>query len=154
MVAMPDAVDEILAMLKAAWDAGSPPYGAGGNTVVDLRWPNDDVGAEPTQGVPWANVRLHHVNGDQYSLGEVGGRLFEHEGILAVQVFVPIGRGDAAARALCMVAKNAFEGKASPSGVWFRRCRFQDVGRDAGNPEMAAWDQTSFLCEFVYDERK
>lgn len=152
MVTMPEAVDEMLTMLKGAWDAGTTPYGNGG--PVDIRWPNVDVGAEPDQGWPWARVVLQHTAGGQYSLGVPGSRLWEHEGLLVIQIFVPIGRGLATARQLAMIAKNAFEGVSSPSGVWFRNCHFQEVGQDAENPEMKAWDQTNVLVQFIYDERR
>ena len=151
---MPTAVDEILTMFKDAWDAGSPPYGPGGGAPVDVRYPNVDVGVEPDQRHPWARVVLQHVTGEQYSLGIPGSRLWEHVGLLAIQIYVPVGRGLATAHQLAMIAKNAFEGRSSPSGVWFRNCHFQEVGSDAENPEVKAWDQTNVLVQFCYDERR
>lgn len=151
---MPVAVDEMLTMFKQAWDAGSPPHGRNGNTAVEVRWPNDDAGKEPDQALPWARVVLQHMAGGQYSLGVPGNRLWEHEGLLAIQIYVPVGRGLATARELAMIAKNAFEGRSSPSGVWFRNCHFQEVGQDAENPETKAWDQTNVLVQFVYDEQR
>lgn len=151
---MPEAVDEMLTMLNAAWTAGSPPYGPGGGAAVDIRWPNSDAGTEPDQAFPWARVVLQHTAGGQYSLGIPGNRLWEHEGLLVIQIYVPVGRGLATARRLAMIAKNAFEGKASPSGVWFRNCHFQEIGQDAENPETRAWDQTNVLVQFTYDEQR
>lgn len=150
MPSMPTALDEIQALFWTAWQAGSPPYGAGGSAVVDVRWPNDDEEAEPTQGLPWARVTIRHAGGDQYSLGPPGNRLFEHYGWVGIQIFVPLGRGLAVARALAMIAKNAFEGATTPSGVWFRKCHVQEVGKDPAG----TWDQTNVMCEFVYDEQR
>jgi hypothetical protein len=151
---MPTAVDEILTMLRDDWVALTPPYGPGAGAPVDIRWPNVDTGREPDQDHPWARVVLQHITGDQYSLGVPGNRLWEHTGLLAIQIYVPIGRGLATARQLAMIAKNAFEGRSSPSGVWFRNCHFQEVGSDPDNPEVRAWDQTNVLVQFIYDERR
>ena len=150
---MPTAVREILTAIKDAW-ATTTAFGKNGNTAVDIRWPNNDTGVEPDQTLPWARVVLQHTAGDQYSLGPPGNRLFEHEGLVVVQIYVPVGRGLATARSLCMIAKNAFEGTSTPSGVWFRNCHFQEIGQDAENPETKAWDQTNVICQFVYDEQR
>jgi hypothetical protein len=151
---MPNAVDEIFALLNAAWTANTPPYNVPAGTPVEIRWPNDDAGGVPAQTKPWARVVLQHTSGGQYSLGTPGNRLWEHEGLVVVQIYVPVGRGLATARQLCMIAKNAFEGTSSPSGVWFRNCHFQEIGQDPENPEMKAWDQSNVLCQFVYDEQR
>ena len=103
---MPDmvtAVDDMLFQFKVAWDAQSPPYGPGGGLPVDVRYPNVDTGSEPDQAYPWARVIVQHVNGDQYSLGVPGNRLWEHEGLFVVQIYVPVGRGLKAARALATI---------------------------------------------------
>jgi len=67
-----------------------------------------------------------------------------------VQVFVPLGQGLAKARQLAMIAKNAFEGTATPSGVWFKRCHIREFGPDPSDD----WDMTSVMCQFTWDEQR
>jgi len=63
-------------------------------------------------------------------------------------VHVPRGRGFALADQLSKIAADAYEGQASPGGVWFRDVRVNEV------PGQAGWYQVNVLVEFSYDEQK
>ena len=61
-------------------------------------------------------------------------------------MFVPVGDGLSGARVLGKVVVDAYQGKSTPGGAWFRNVRLQEVGPD-GN-----WSQVNVVAEFTYDE--
>jgi hypothetical protein len=67
---------------------------------------------------------------------------------VTVQVFVPNGQGVTLADRLCKIAAEAFEGRHTPGGVWFRNVRMREVGPDG------PWVQHNVVAEFTYDELK
>lgn len=130
------ARDEILTLLKAAWDP----------TTYPMLW-EDVVGAKPSDG-PYGAVFIRHAGGGGHTLGTPGNRRFTRQGTIFVQVHVPRGRGFALADQLSKIAADAYEGQASPGGVWFRDVRVNEV------PGQAGWYQVNVLVEFSYDEQK
>jgi hypothetical protein len=68
--------------------------------------------------------------------------------LLAVQIFTPSGEGLSEAYNLGKILMDAFEGYATPSQVWFRNARTNEVGPSD------SWYQTNFLVDFTYDEMK
>jgi hypothetical protein len=138
-----EAVDEILAMFKEAWDSASGgPY--------PVQWANvGQVQAPPTTTSPWARVTFTHVTGRQATLSwETGNRRFARTGLLAVEVFVPIGEGSQKGYTLGKLVLDAFEGEASPGGVWFRNVKMRESGVEKG------WFQVNVTAEATYDEVK
>ena len=142
---MPDvatARDEIYTLLQDEWD---------GDVVSSplplVYW---DVSQDiPETASPWARATLQHFTGGQASLaGDVGQVKFQRDGTLTVQIFTPAGEGLSTADALVMIVMRAFEGRATPSGVWFRSVRINEVGING------SWFQTNVLADFTYDEVK
>lgn len=134
------ARDEILGLFKATWDSLPAP-------VPPVAY--DDNAPPPTKGdQAWARVTLLHNDGDQQTLGGIGNRRFNRLGVVIVQVFTPYGGGSTKADVLVPVARDAFEGKSTPGGVWFRHVREQDAGKSG------QWQQTNVSAEYEYDEIK
>ncbi len=142
------ARDEILGLFKAAWDAGTPPINGG--EVVEVRWPGVDAGDPPPADKAWARIMVRHGTSRQSTFGPTGGRRFTRPGLITVQVFAPNsgGNGLSFAEKLGIIARDAFEGRGTASGIWFRNARIQEIGPDG------AWYQMNVLVEFEYDEMR
>lgn len=130
------AVDEILSILKAAWDP----------TGHKMFYENTRDQRE-TDMSPWATVIVRHAAGQQDTLGGVGNRQFLRSGIVLVTINIPSTSGLSEAYNLAKVVTDAFEGSSS-SGVWFRNVRINELGREG------SFFQTNVVIEFEYYETK
>lgn len=140
MTTLTEADDAICTLLKQAWDP----------TGHDMDWPNvTREGPALFDGdAPWGRLTIKLTDSEQRTLAEQGGRRFTRMGEAVVQVFVPAGeRGLERARALGMVALNAFEG-ISFGGVRFVRVRPKDIGPDG------PWYQFNVEVSYEFDEVK
>lgn len=144
------ARDEMSARFYDDWRSKVPLAYSGGvpQVVWDGTADADDKG--PRADRPWARVTIAHNVAPQRTFGEPGSRRFERLGLITVQVFVPLALEDsvALAEALGTIARDAFEGKSTPGGVWFRNARLQEVGPDS------PWWQLNIVTDFVYEELK
>ena len=138
------AQNEILALFKAKWDLGSPSQG------VLVVWPDEDEAVARADATPYVVVELEHVAGRQGSLaGATGDIRWERRGLVRVCIYTLAGRGLLQNTRLGMVAVDAFEGKTTPGGVWFRNVRYSEApGRDG------KWQQGNVVAEFTYDQFK
>jgi hypothetical protein len=70
--------------------------------------------------------------------------------MVTVQVFVPNSQhvGLADVEKYATIVRDAFEGKGTPSGIWFRNAAINEIGVDG------PWYQMNVVVEFVYDEMK
>ncbi len=138
--------DEILAAFKTQWDAYTPAVVPGG--VVPVVY-YEGIGKpdRPDPTLAWAQTTIRHASGSQATLSDSAGkRRFEKIGLVTVQVFAPLTSGVAFGGELAKVAKAAFEGRSTASGVWFRNVRIVEVGLDG------PWYQWNVVGEFRYDE--
>lgn len=101
-----------------------------------------------TDDTAWAVCTIRHVTGRQETIGGIGNRAFLRSGIIFLQVFTRIGNGLQESYRLAKVLTDAFEGKSSSGGVWFRNIRINEVGKDG------AFTQLNVIIEFQYNERK
>ena len=132
------ARDDMLKMISDAWLPTGKPI-----------LYEDRGGTPPKEGTAWARVTIRHNRGDQETLSNpFGSRLFRRDGLVFVQIFTPVGNGLEQADALAKIALDAYEGKSSQNGVWFRNVRYREVGPD-GN-----WYQVNVIAEFEYSEAK
>lgn len=132
------AVDEISAIFKTAWDTTG--HDAFYESVKKSRGSNSD---------PWAVVTLRHAAGFQATLaGDTGTRTYRRQGDLTIQIFIVAGKGLQEFYNLAKVVSDAYEGSASPGGVWFRNIRINEVGRDG------EFHQNNVKIDFEYDEIK
>lgn len=132
--------DTIYTTFKVAWDAQTPP-------IPVVVYGNDVRSDAPTTGSsPWVKAVVTFNDSSQATLGGIGARRFRRYGIFTAGVRTPVGDGQDAADAYMQALYDAFEGKESaPDGVWFRRARQYDDGREG------AWLLTTFLVEFEAD---
>lgn len=144
-----EARDEILGLFKAAWDANTPAINGG--SVVEVRWQGVDAGTPPAADEPFARITIKHGPSGQTTFGAVGARRFTRFGIVTVQIFDPVSKGgglvflDQASN----IAKNAFEGVGTASGIWFRDVTIKEI--DHSN-KYGPWQQFNVLADFQYDE--
>lgn len=149
----PNARDEMLTMFRDAWNA-SAAAAAGTAQPPRVMWDaaEEERGDGPRSDECWAGVSIAHnpPAGGQRTLGETGNRRFARAGILTVQVFSPMSVNNSitVAEDLAVIARDAYEGRSSPSGVWFRNVGIQEVG------PMDPWFQLNVTAEFSYDEIK
>jgi hypothetical protein len=116
-------------------------------TGYDLRW--DDVQKQRDQSNdPWAVFVVKHATGSQKTLGGVGSRMFERTGIAIASIFTPTGNGLSDSYVLAKVVANAYEGKSSDNGVWFRNVRIQEIDSEG------QFRQLNVLTDFEYTETK
>lgn len=141
------ARDEILGLFNEYWGAQTPAVNGG--QAVDVLWPG--VSSDPPLAdKPFARISVQHSTSNQSTFGETGGRRFRRAGLVIVQVFAPIsaGGGVALAERLAMIARDTYEGKGTPSGIWFRNAQIREIGATE------TWLQFNVVVEFIYDEQK
>lgn len=131
------ATDDMYTMIKTAWDTTGHEMFY--ESVRDQR--EDDNTA-------WASSVIRHALGFQATLGGPSYRTFERQGVVIVSIYAPVGKGLQDSYALAKVIADAFEGKASPNGVWFKNITIQEIGRDG------QFFQVNVLTEFSYTETK
>lgn len=133
-----EAKDDILAMVKTAWD-----------TTGKIMIYDDIGGVIPDTADAWARTTLRHTNANQATLsGGLGTQNYDRSGILTIQIFTPSGKGLASSDIYAKLMMDAFEGKQSANGVWFRNVRLNEIGPD-GN-----FFQTNVVVDFEYRELK
>ncbi|MCK5131700.1 MAG: hypothetical protein KAR40_06055 [Candidatus Sabulitectum sp.] len=136
------AIAETFALFKAAWDTTSHA-----DLVKYPNVSNDKV--PPSAEVPWCRVNWNDNNKEQATLsGAVGSRRFTSYGILVVQVFVPDGKGLIGDIDYPKLISDAYEGKRTTSGIWFKNVTIKGIGSDG------SFYQTNVIAEFEYDEIK
>jgi len=120
MVTTDAAIEEMTDVFRVAWLAGPispvPPIAYRG---VELDPPDD---------ASWCRLSIQHTDGDQETLAAAGGREFQDNGFVFVQIFVPKGSGaDQILAQLIDVAKGAFRGVTTTSGVVFWEVGHRDL---------------------------
>lgn len=132
-----EAIDDMQEMVLDAWTP----------TGHKVFWESVDADRE-TDDTAWLISTIRHVTGRQQTLGGVGGRAFQRTGIIFLQIYTRVGKGLQESYQLAKVLVDAFEGKSSPNGVWFRNVRINEVGKDG------TFSQTNVTVEFQYNEVK
>lgn len=133
-----DAIEEMMALFKTVADAQGWP----------VEWPNTEF-AKPALTETWARWSIQYVTGGQASFGETGQALFANTGFVLVELMTPLGSGLIPAARAATLTKNAYEGKRTPSDVWFRDVSIRD--RADGRGAAAGWWVTPILADFTYD---
>jgi hypothetical protein len=132
------AVDDMFTLFKNVWDA----------TGHEVFWESVNEDRE-TDDTSWATVTIRHALAARSpTLGGVGKRDFSRLGIITIQIFSQVGKGLSEAYALAKITADAYEGIASPNGVWFRDVTVREIGR------VGQAFQMNVLATFEYDETK
>jgi hypothetical protein len=121
------AKDEMLTMFRTAWNANSvaviTPYQV---TVPAVRYHGQVNKEPPPSNLYHAILYMECVSRSQKTLAidvaSIGTRRYNNIGILSLQIMCPFSDAENSDRGLRLgiVARDAFEGKTSPCGVWFR----------------------------------
>lgn len=101
----------------------------------------------PPTNAPWVRVAVRHVASQQTSLGAVGNRKFDREGLVLIQVFGRLDRGTNAVDDLAEKALAIYEGK-SIDKIWFTSTVIREVG------PLEGWYQISLDAQFTWTEKK
>lgn len=142
------ARDEILGLFNTAWIALAPAVNGG--LVPEIDWPGVDTGDYPPITKPRARIFIRHNGGGQRTFGETGNRRFQRTGFVTVQVFTPVTNRDGLTllENLATIARDAYEGVGTASGIWFRNVRIQEA------PTADGANQANVIAEFEYQELK
>ena len=97
---------------------------------------------------PFLRFWIRHTFGAQGSLGGRGSRMFMRAGFLRGEVYAPIANGLQESYQLAKVVADAYEGKSSDNGVWFRRVRINEMGKDG------MFNRVDVIIDFEYHETK
>lgn len=136
-----DADEEMAELFRQAWEV---------EAGYKCDWPNHKS-ADHQEDETWARWALDYVAGDQTSFGKTGQRKFEKVGLIYIDVFTPLGMGLKNARDAAQVALFAYEGKRTPSDVWFRNVRIDSEGHGRGGGREKSWWTTTVVAEFIYE---
>lgn len=132
-----EATNEIFTLFQDAWKLTSYP-------VV---YPNVQPKIDPRKGsTPWARIHLQHISSDLAGLGSDTAKRYEETGIITVQTFTKAGKGLTHGQEIAKIVIDAFKGRKTPGGVWFRNVRTNEVGPDG------EWYQINVNAEFTYDD--
>jgi len=147
------ARDDIMGVFLTAWtagaleaqifyeDTGRAPLESSGQADFEF---DTNKGGNPRT---WIYATVQHYTGRQTTIGN-GLRRFERTGAFRAEIYTARGTGLSLSDAACKVVADAFEGQKSPSGIWFRNVRMDEIGPDG------VWFRVDVIAEFRYDERK
>ena len=140
------ARDEILGLFNVKWAADTPAINEG--VAIPIEWQGVDSGSPPDPNAPFCRVTVNHATGQQSTFGAVGERRFTRSGVVTVQIFAPLSAGGGLSFAVkaAIIARNAYEGIGTDSGIWFRNARIQEIGPSE------TWHQINVVTDFFYDE--
>ena len=140
MTTSAQAIDESAAIFKAAVDSLFPAF--------EVRWTGKEAKTPPSTTNSWFRWTMQHSDSRQASLScEHGKRRWRRNGLIMVQCFGLLDKGGMTlAQRMAESARDAYQGSATPSGVWFRNATTQEVGPDS------AWYNVNAIIQFTYDE--
>ena len=96
---------------------------------------------------PFCRVFVRHTSGGQRTLGKLS-RMFSRNGFIRAEIYTPIANGLQESYRLAKVVADAYEGKSSDNGVWFRRVRIMEMGKDG------MFKRIDVIIDFEYHETK
>lgn len=120
------ANDEMLTMLKTAWDAQTTAIVA---YIPDIQYEGETKKVVPPSdkyyGVLYNNILTNPQATLCGDLDGIGSRRYNNTGILEFHISCPLSDAENAnkGKRLGIVARNAFRGKYSPSGIIFYNAR-------------------------------
>lgn len=152
------ARDDILGVFHTAWSALTPALNGG--LMLPVRWPGREVEGAPDPDKAFAELFLTLTPGGRQALsGANGQRRFERVGLLTVRIKTPIADGQSLSLShqLAKIVTDAYEGKDTPAGVWFRNVRVQEIGAPTDGSLVQRDSeryQINVYVEFIYSEVK
>lgn len=123
--------------------------------MADLTWPlaeqrydGNESRDPPPSNKSWFRWTFQHTDGGQASLANhEGKRRWRREGLIMVQCFGLLDKGGKTlAQRMAESVRDAYQGAATPGGVWFRNATTSEVGNDGPHYQVNA------ITQFNYDE--
>ena len=140
------AVNEIFARFREVWSTGSLGVLP---EIPEVRWQGVENPETPNYSKYWVRVSQETVEEQQATLRNPScGQRYRTDGLLFIQLFCP--KSDARSmekgRKLAIVARNAYRGYTTPSGVWFRNARVSELEAEE------KWVRFNVIVTYQYDE--
>lgn len=134
-----NAIDECAAIFAAAALAAHP--------TAEIRWDGKESNLPPPADKSWFRWSMQHSQSGQATLScEHGERRWRREGLIIVQCFGLLDKGGLTlAQRMAESVRDAYEGAATPGGVWFRNVTTQEVRPDG------LYYQVNAIAQFNYD---
>jgi len=146
MTTYEQALADIFGLFNTAWVAKTTAIVG---YVPPVRWPGIEQPTTPDRSKFWARVSQKTSNESQTTLrnGDNGQR-YTNRGTLYVQIFCPVSESGSISkgRKLAEVARDAFRGKHSLNGVWFRNAKIVEM------PTEQDWFAFTAQVDYIYDE--
>lgn len=145
----PQALDEMFTLFRTAWNANTTAIAG---YIPETRWPDVEETTKPDKDKFWCRVSTQNFKEQQATLsdcvGVPGKKRFNTVGRIYVQLFCPksLGNSKELGDKLAVVARDAFRGKQSPGGVWFRDTTISNL-----SPE-ALFYRINVTSDFNFDE--
>ena len=145
MTTLAEARDALIGALRTGWldDSTSAP--------VPLLY--DNVKGDPPEGedaygraLPFSRITMRHIVGGQTSMGSIGNRRFDSEGILTQQIFTAPGDGHTFGDELAQISKGILRALTSVSSVWLTNIEVIEIGITG------TWFQVNVQATFHYEE--
>lgn len=140
-----EAKDEIFSQFYTAWKAQSAAIAG---YEPEAWWQNLEKPYKPPQDKFWVRVSTQSVIEEQSTFRDGVEKRYTGSGLVFVQLFCPktLGDADTLGGKLAEVARNAFRGKKTTGGVWFRNVRINNL-----EPEELFY-RFNVVAEYEYDE--
>ncbi|MCR4375333.1 MAG: DUF4128 domain-containing protein [Acidobacteria bacterium] len=112
-------------------------------TDVRVAWGNKNF--TPPDNVPWVRVGIQHSGADPASVGDASAAMHRHDGMVIVEVFVPLDAGEGDIDDLCDDVADIFRDHSAQQGLRLRSPYTVTVG------QTGAWYKKNVLIPFVRD---
>ena len=140
------AIADMFGLFNTAWQARTTAIVG---YVPEVRWPGIEVPTAPDRSKFWARVSQKTSSETQSTLrnGD-NGRRYTNQGTIYVQIFCPVSESGSMTkgRKLGEIARDAFRGKQSVNGIWFRDARILEM------PTEQDWFAFTVRADYIYDE--
>jgi hypothetical protein len=147
------ARQHVFTRISDCWTARAPAIVGSG--TPKLRFQGDELGDKPKATEYWARASTQHVTTRQSAHqmpaeGEGGSDVvYETHGVVFVQVFAPMKPGAwAKGELLAIMCQGIFMASETPSGVWFRNPRFNELENDG------TWYRWNVIADFQFNQVK
>lgn len=144
-----EAVDAIFALFNTAWLNNTAAIVG---SVPEIRWQGVELPTKVNLSNFWCMVGVDTITERQTTF-KTGVESSENKrytttGVVVVQLFCPLALSNAMdkGRQLAVVARNAFRGKETTNGVWFRNSVINELP-----PEESAY-RFNIIAEYTFDD--
>lgn len=143
-----DAVKEIFATFKEAWDAETTAIVG---CIPNVFWMGVEQPDKPERGKYWVRVSQQTVTEEQSTFKNAENeQRYTTNGIVIAQISCPSSDSQAVTkgRELAIIARDAYRGNSTSGKVWFRNAKILEL------PFEKDWYIFNVTAEYEYDEKK